>query len=81
MGLDITMDKASEALREQVEKAVRAALGDRIEHGNWVATLRRLPEKAGYILDLSNLNGFMRQWVFTPGDPLEDVIKSELQTR
>jgi hypothetical protein len=81
MGLDITMDKASEALREQVEKAVRAALGDRIEHGNWVATLRRLPEKSGYILDLSNLNGFMRQWVFTPGDPLEDVIKSELQNR
>jgi hypothetical protein len=78
MALDISSDKDSESVRAEVEKAVRGALGDRIQNGNWVATVRRLPQARAYILDVSNLDGFMRQWVFAPGD-LEDVIRQDLQ--
>ena len=79
MGLDVSADAGSEQVRQDVEKAVRVGLGDRVERGNWVVTLRRLPHRAGYVVDLSNLDGFMRQWVFAAGDPLADVIRHDLQ--
>ena len=79
MALDIKGDKGSEQVREEVEQAVRGALGDRVDSGNWVVTLRRLPQKLGYIVDLSNLDGFMRQWVFGPGDPLAVRIAQDLK--
>jgi hypothetical protein len=80
MSLNITSDSGCESIRNEVEQAIRAGLGERVERGPWVATLRRLPRKLGYVVDLSNLNGFMRQWVFTPDDPVADVIARDLQS-
>jgi hypothetical protein len=79
MALDIRSDSDTESIREEVEQAVRQGLGDRVDRGSWVVTLRRLPQKLGYVVDLSNLDGFMRQWVFTPGDPLAATIAQELR--
>jgi hypothetical protein len=81
MPLNITSDSGSEAIREEVEQAIRAGLGDRVERGPWVATLRQLPQRLGYVVDLSNLNGFMRQWVFTAGDPVGLRIAEDLKSR
>lgn len=80
MALDIFSDPGSEAVRQEVEEAIRRALGERVEQGRWVANLRRLPQRLGYVVDLSNLNGFMRQWVFGQGDPLAAMIKRDLET-
>jgi hypothetical protein len=79
MSLDIKGDKDTQSIRDEVEQAVREGLGDRVDRGPWVVTLRRLPQKLGYVVDLSNLDGFMRQWVFTPGDPLAATIARELR--
>ena len=79
MPLNITSDADSEAVREEVEQAVRSGLGPRVEQGQWVVTLRRLPQKLGYVVDLSNLDGFMRQWVFARGDPLAAIIAQDLK--
>ena len=79
MTLEINSDTASEALREEVERAVRGALGERVEQGTWLVTLRRLPQKLGYVVDLSNLDGFMRQWVFAAGDAVAPVIAQDLK--
>jgi hypothetical protein len=79
MALDIRTDTGSEQVRDEVEQAVRGALGNRIDSGNWVVTLRRLPQKLGFIVDLSNLDGFMRQWVFGPEDPVAARIAQDLK--
>lgn len=79
MALDINSDPGSEALRDEVERAIRGALGERVEQGNWLVTLRRLPQRLGYVVDLSNLDGFMRQWVFSSADPVASTIAQDLK--
>jgi hypothetical protein len=79
MGLEIDSGEGTERLKERVAAAVRGALGERVDVGTWTLMLRRLPSRQGFLVDLNNLDGVSRQWVFEDADdPIAQVIKRDL---
>jgi hypothetical protein len=76
MPLEIIAGPETEPMREEVVDAVRSALGTRTEAGDWLLTLRRGP--GGYLVDLTNRDGVMRQWFFVSGDPVALIIRQGL---
>jgi hypothetical protein len=74
--LEIIAGPETEAMREEVVGAVRSALGTRTDAGDWLLTLRRGP--GGYLVDLTNRDGVMRQWFFVAGDPIASIIRQGL---
>jgi hypothetical protein len=79
MGLEVDSGEGTERLKERVADAVRGALGERVDVGTWRLMLRRLPLRQGYLVDLNNLDGVSRQWVFEDADdPIAQVIKRDL---
>jgi hypothetical protein len=80
MSLEVVTDQATEPLRDEVSTAVESALGRRIDHGSWKVELRKLPSLPGLIVDLTNGDGIMRQWLFAdPSEPVASVIHDDLQ--
>lgn len=80
MSLTIDSDEGTERFKETVADAVRGALGERVDGGQWRLMLRRLPMSKGFLVDLNNSNGISRQWVFEdPDDPIAAVIKRDLE--
>jgi hypothetical protein len=67
-----------ESVRAVVEPAVRAALGDRLDRGNWLLTLRFADRDRNLFVDLSNRDGFVRQWLFAPGAPITEFLRGAL---
>jgi hypothetical protein len=79
MSLEIDSGEGTERLKQAVTDAVRGALGERVALGTWRLMLRRLPLKQGFLVDLNNLDGVSRQWVFEDADdPIALVIKRDL---
>jgi len=79
MGLEIISDPGTEAVREDVDRAVRSALGDKLAQGSWQIILKKLPVKGGFVVDFTNRDGIMRQWVFGPEDPVGAIIQRDLK--
>ena len=80
MGLEIDSGEGTERLKDTGAEAVRGALGERVDVGTWRLMLRRLPLRQGFLVDLNNLNGVSRQWIFEDADdPIAQVIKRDLQ--
>jgi hypothetical protein len=79
MSLEIDNDPATERVKDTVADAVRGALGEKVEVGTWRLMLRRLPIGRGILVDLNNMDGVSRQWVFEDAaDPIEQTIKRDL---
>jgi hypothetical protein len=80
MSLEIVTDPATEQFRDEVSSAVESALGPRIAQGSWRVQLRKLPTLPGFIVDLTNGNGMMRQWLFAdPTEPVASIIRDDLK--
>ena len=79
MSLEIDSDPATEPVKDTVADAVRGALGGRVDMGTWRLMLRRLPIGRGILVDLNNLDGVSRQWIFEDaGDPIAQTIRRDL---
>jgi len=76
MPLEIQADVGTERIQEEIERAVRSALGLRGDAGDWLLIVHR--RNGGYLVDLTNRDGIMRQWFFQSGDPVESAIKEAL---
>ena len=80
MSLEIDNDPATERLKDTVADAVRGALGEKVDLGTWRLMLRRLPVGQGILVDLNNMDGVSRQWVFEHAtDPIEQTIRRDLK--
>jgi hypothetical protein len=77
MALEIVTGPGTEPLSEEVVDAVRSALGARTEAGPWKLTLERCA--GGILVDLTNGNGTMKQWLFEAGDPISFIIQEKLR--
>jgi hypothetical protein len=77
MPLEIRTGPDTEPFSEEVARAVRFALGERAETGDWLLLVQR--RHGGYIVDLTNRDGLMCQWLFAPGDPIAAVIGEALK--
>jgi hypothetical protein len=79
MSLEIDNDPATERVKETVADAIRGALGARVDLGTWRVMLRRLPAGRGFLVDLNNMDGVSRQWIFEDGsDPIAQTIRRDL---
>jgi hypothetical protein len=79
MSLEIDNDPATERVKDTVADAVRGALGEKVDVGTWRLMLRRLPLGRGILVDLNNMDGVSRQWVFEDaGAPIEQTIRRDL---
>jgi hypothetical protein len=79
MSLEVLNDAGTERVKDEVAQAVKAGLGPRLETGSWRVTLRKLP--GGFVVDLTNLDGIMRQWIFDRNDPIAETIRRDLLSR
>jgi hypothetical protein len=80
MSLEIDNDPATERVKETVEDAIRGALGERVDIGTWRVMLRRLPRGRGFLVDLNNMDGVSRQWIFEDAsDPIALTIRRDLK--
>jgi hypothetical protein len=77
MPLQIHMGPDTEAFSEEITRAVRSALGTRAEVGDWLLMVQR--RSGGFMVDLTNRNGLMCQWLLEPGDPIAAIIGEALR--
>lgn len=77
MPLQIRMGPGTESFAEEITQAVRSALGGRAEAGDWLLMVQRRP--GGYIVDLTNRDGLLCQWLLKPGDPIVSIIDEALR--
>ncbi len=78
MALEITAGPGTEAVRRGVEDAVREGLGERSQAGDWRLSMDRV--HGGYLVDLTNGDGFVRQWLFRADEPIEYEIRQALRS-
>ena len=76
MTLEVVAGPGTEAVGEEVARAVKSALGARAEAGSWLLSVYR--RDRGFLVDLTNRNGVMRQWFFEAGDPVALLIRQGL---
>ncbi len=78
MPFEVVAGPGTERVRADVEDAVREGLGDRTQAGDWRLQMNRV-EGGSFLVDLTNRDGFMHQWVFRPDEPIEYEIKESLR--
>ncbi len=78
MAFQVMAGPGTESVRQDVEEAVREGLGERTEAGNWRLQMKRV-EGGRFLVDLTNGDGFMQQWVFARDEPIEYEIKESLR--
>ncbi len=78
MAFQVVAGPGTEAVREDVEEAVREGLGERTESGQWRLQVNRV-DGGRFLADLTNGDGFMQQWLFTRDEPIEYEIKESLR--
>lgn len=77
MAFEVVAGPGTEYVREDVEEAVREGLGKRTTAGDWRLLMSRF--EGGYVVDLTNRDGFMKQWVFRRDEPIEYEIRESLR--
>jgi hypothetical protein len=77
MAFEVMAGPGTERVRADVEEAVREGLGERTRSGDWRLQMNRVD--GGYLVDLTNRDGFMQQWVFRPDEPIEYEIRESLR--
>lgn len=77
MAIEVVAGPGTEAVREDVEDAVRSGLGERMSSGPWKLLMNRIDR--GFLVDLTNGDGFMKQWVFRRDEPIEYEIRESLR--
>ena len=77
MALEIRMGPDTEPFSDEVAAAVRQALGSRAEAGDWLLMVEK--RSGGYVVDLTNRDGLMCQWLLGPGDPIAAIIGDALK--
>ena len=76
MTLEVVAGPGTETMQEEVADAVKKALGARADAGPWLLSVHR--RDRGYLVDLTNHDGTMRQWFFEAGDPVAALIRQGL---
>jgi hypothetical protein len=76
MTLAVVAGPGAESMEEEVADAVKKALGPRAEAGEWLLSVHR--RDRGFLVDLTNYDGVMRQWFFEAGDPIAALIRQGL---
>jgi hypothetical protein len=77
MALEVVAGPGTELVRNDVETAVRDGLGERAQQGDWRLFMNTI--EGGFLVDLTNRDGFMRQWVFQRDEPIEYEIREALR--
>jgi hypothetical protein len=75
--MEVFAGPGTEVMRDEVIDAVRTALGGRTDAGDWRLTVERRDRR--YLVDLTNRNGTMCQWLFNAGDPIATIIREGLR--
>ena len=78
MAFEVVAGPGTESVRQDVEDAVREGLGTRTEAGDWRLHMNRV-EGGRFLVDLTNGDGFMQQWVFSRDEPIEYAIRESLR--
>ncbi len=77
MAMEVVAGPGTERVRQDVEDAVREGLGARTQAGDWRLFMNRV--EGGFLVDLTNRDGFMKQWVFRADEPIEYEIRETLR--
>ncbi len=78
MAFQVVAGPGTEAVRQEVETAVREGLGERTEAGNWRLHMDKV-DGGRFLVDLTNGDGFMQQWVFARDEPIVYEIRESLR--
>jgi hypothetical protein len=78
MTLEVVAGPGTETMQQEVVEAVKSVLGVRAEAGPWLLSVHR--RDRGYLVDLTNRDGIMRQWFFEAGDPVAALIRQGLDS-
>ena len=77
MPLEIRIGPDTEPFSDEISRAVRSALGEKAEAGDWLLMVQR--RSGGYVVDLTNRDGLMCQWLLEPGDPVAAIVGEALK--
>ncbi len=78
MAFQVVAGPGTDSVRQEVEQAVREGLGTRTEAGDWRLQLNRVDD-GRFLVDLTNHDGFMQQWVFARDEPIVYELKESLR--